>query len=347
MIICPNCGSTNDENTKVCRKCGALLPVSTKAPRLRVPFGKKEKESEKKETSDNQQSKSKTKTFTPAETKFFNSKGTTEGKNDLNLQEIPMSGTGIDNKIENQDEIQPSTQNRWDYLEEIEPSPFDGSIFSKDLVSGISTPQPKPQPHPKPLTPVKPQQKPSRKKGQQADEIQGRRIQLEEDMREVLRFLSEKLQIPQTEEIITQDEEAEEEEEIPQKEIKPESLNEILKQLLNIDIQVEASALINRDGTILASAISDRISDALFATIGQNLSMMGEDIIDGLSAGSLQSISVRGTEGILDLAPIDSENPNLSKMLLIIFSNPRVKSGVINIATNLVRKQVKEYLGIK
>ncbi|MFO7795734.1 MAG: zinc-ribbon domain-containing protein [Promethearchaeati archaeon] len=346
MIICPNCGSTNDENTKVCRKCGALLPVSTKAPRLRVPFGKKEKESENKETSDNQQSKSKTKTFTPAEAKFFNSKGTTEEKNNLSLQEIPMSGNGIDNNIEKQDEFQPSTQNRWDYLEEIEPSPFDGSIFSKDPVSGISTSQPKAKPQPQPLTPVKPPQESSRKKVQQTDEIQGKRKQLEEDMREVLRFLSEKLQIPQPEEEIEQAEIVEEEK-APQKEIKPESLTEILKKLLNIDINCEASALINRDGTILASAISDRISDTLFATIGQNLSMMGEDIIDGLSAGSLQSISVRGTEGILDLAPIDSENPNLSKMLLIIFSNPKVKSGVINIATNLVRKQVKEYLGIK
>jgi len=346
MIICPNCGSTNDENTKVCRKCGALLPVSTKAPRLRVPFGKKEKESEEKEESHNHQSKSKTKNFTPAEAKFFNSKGKQEEKNNLNLQEIPMSGNGIDNKIENDNEIHPSTQNRWADLEEIEPSPFDGSIFSKDPTSGTSTPQPKPQPQP--LTPIKPPKESSRTEEQKTDEIQGRREQLEEDMREVLRFLSEKLQIPPTEEKIIQNEEIEEKEEkAPKKEIKPESLNEILKQLLNIDIQVEASALIYRDGTILASAISDRISDALFATIGQNLSMMGEDIIDGLSAGSLQSISVRGTEGILDLAPIDSENPNLSKMLLIIFSNPKVKSGVINIATNLVRKQVKEYLGIK
>ncbi|TFF84940.1 MAG: zinc-ribbon domain-containing protein [Promethearchaeota archaeon] len=346
MIICPNCGSTNDENTKVCRKCGALLPVSTKAPRLRVPFSKKDKESEKKETSNKPPSKSETNTFTPAETKFFNSKGEKEEKNNLNLQEIPMSGNGIENNSETSDEIQPLNQNRWADLEEIEPSPFDGSIFSKDPVSGTSTPQSKPKSQSKPLTPVKPSQELSKKKKQQADEVQGRRKQLEEDMREVLRFLSEKLQIPQTEEIITDDEEIEEEE-APKKEIKPESLTEILKKLLNIDINVEASALINRDGTILASAISDRISDSLFATIGQNLSMMGEDIIDGLSAGSLQSISVRGTEGILDLAPIDSENPNLSKMLLIIFSNPKVKSGVINIATNLVRKQVKEYLGIK
>jgi len=87
------------------------------------------------------------------------------------------------------------------------------------------------------------------------------------------------------------------------------------------------------------------ISDTLFATIGQTLNQIGSDILNGLSAGSLKSISVRGTEGLLDLAPIESQN--IKDMILVIYSHQKAKSGIINFATNIVRKQLIEYLGIK
>ena len=38
MIICGNCGATNsDETSRFCRKCGALLPISSKPKRIRIP----------------------------------------------------------------------------------------------------------------------------------------------------------------------------------------------------------------------------------------------------------------------------------------------------------------------
>jgi predicted regulator of Ras-like GTPase activity (Roadblock/LC7/MglB family) len=160
-------------------------------------------------------------------------------------------------------------------------------------------------------------------------------------MTKVLKFLSNKITVKKLP--------SEEKKEIKtkkEKEISPASLNEILKELLKLDLHIEASAIIKSDGTILASAISSRISDSLFATIGQNLSMIGTDIIEGLSAGRLMNISVRGTNGVLDLAPIDIKSSLGKNMILIILSNPRVKSGIINFASNIVKKQVKQYLGI-
>ena len=124
-------------------------------------------------------------------------------------------------------------------------------------------------------------------------------------------------------------------------------MNEILKELASLDSKIEASAIIKTDGTILASAISTRISDSLFSTIGINLSMISNDIIDGLNAGTLKTISVKGSEGILDLAPIDQDNPSLKNMILILFSHPSVKSGIISIAVNLIKKQVKKYFGLE
>lgn len=75
--------------------------------------------------------------------------------------------------------------------------------------------------------------------------------------------------------------------------------------------------------------------------------MIGADIIHGLSAGALKSISVKGSEGILDLAPIDTESPNLKDMILILFSHPKVKSGIISIAINVIKKQIKYYMGLE
>jgi predicted regulator of Ras-like GTPase activity (Roadblock/LC7/MglB family) len=75
--------------------------------------------------------------------------------------------------------------------------------------------------------------------------------------------------------------------------------------------------------------------------------MIGNDIIKGLNAGKLQNISIRGTNGVLDLAPINTGGDTLGRdMMLIILSHPKVKSGIIYFAVNIVQKQVKEYLGL-
>ena len=116
-----------------------------------------------------------------------------------------------------------------------------------------------------------------------------------------------------------------------------------MKNLLTIDNYIEAAAILKIDGTILAAALSSRISDSLFATIGQNLSMIGADIIQGLSAGDLQSISIRGSQGVLDLAPFN-KNSIAREMILIILSHPKVKSGVISFAVKNLEKQIINFL---
>jgi predicted regulator of Ras-like GTPase activity (Roadblock/LC7/MglB family) len=166
--------------------------------------------------------------------------------------------------------------------------------------------------------------------------------QLEEDMTKVLSFLSKKITVKPLKTIKKENEIKKK----PEKVIPPSSMNEILKDLLKLDLHIEASAIIKKDGTILASAISSRISDSLFATIGQNLSMIGDDIIEGLSAGTLLNISIRGSNGVLDLAPIGSKETLGDDMILIILSHPRVKSGIIHFAVSIVKKQVSQYLGL-
>jgi len=355
LIICQNCGTTNNEAiTNTCRTCGALLPVSSKSSRSRrIKTDKKKKEKQK-----------------PTEQPPIES-GELEdiGEEKLELQEIPKEEKLIGEEVELQEIPKPSIEEvesktppkkeevseatKSEILQEIPAQPYRGTILNSqrgfqppprstnaisdafmELKNSVIDGQEKKQSVP--LTPI-----PSETTESNAAVL--RQKQLEKDMTKVLGFLSKKISVKKLEipESATT-EKIKEKEEIP-----PSSMNEILKRLVTLDLNIEASAIIKTDGTILASAISSRISDSLFATIGMNLSMMGSDIIEGLDAGKLKTISVRGSEGVLDLAPIDKEDLSVKDMILIILSHPKTKSGIISFAVNIVKKQIKEYLGLQ
>ena len=352
MIICSNCGATNSgDDVRICRKCGALLPVSSRPPRIRPKSIDSNKQiDEKLSKKEKKSKKGKNKRRIPhlnAEAQFFASPVMMKEKKEvMDLQEIPVDQTPT-RKSPNKPEIMNNELKKIDLskipnakstngsksskriLQEITPKPFGGSIIAERGVYG----------HAKSSSSNKSQKSSSLKSSKIDDDALYRQKRLEEDMTNVLGFLSKKLHLPKTQksrpklikEALT--------EKIP-----PTNMNEILKQLLRLDLNIEASAIIKDDGTILASAISNRISNSLFATIGMNLSMIGKDIIDGLSAGKLRSISVRGTNGVLDLAPVDTKNPNIKGMILIIFSSSRVKSGIIAFGVNIVKKQLIEFL---
>ena len=379
MRICSNCGATNNvEGSPICRKCGALLPVGTRKKRIRIPTGKEEVEEKKQpkvipskqqptqEKSKKEKKKQEKVQFSASEEKKKKKK---EKKEKLDLQTIPTEkelqaipteekkpGPKKSAETLPMPKIElpaikplPSTataqskksvpNKKGDFMQEITPQPYQGSILS-------SKESPKPAVNALQSIPTsiddsrgEVQQPPSAK----TEEIHAsleKQKQLEEDMVEVLGFLSQKLELSTTEEKKPKPKEKKElKEKIP-----PSSMGDILKELLSLDLHIEAAAIIKRDGKIVASALSTRMSDSLFATIGQNLSMIGTDIIMGLSAGDLKSISVRGTNGILDLAPIDQESDLVKDMILIIFSHPKVKSGIIAFAVNIIRKQIIDYL---
>ncbi|MFX0155365.1 MAG: roadblock/LC7 domain-containing protein [Candidatus Hodarchaeota archaeon] len=362
MIICQNCGTTNNEKlNKVCRTCGALLPVPSKHHRISEQKTDKGKKKVKKLTQKSVKDSDETKT---------------KKKEKLDLQEIPKEPEIITNSRELQeipiasDEVLKNKAKLKDYshseeveskiLQEIAPQPYKGSILDshKESAPQISRPY---QPTP-PVDTIsdaflelknsvmeKKAEKPSipisttTTEPSISDNVALKQKQLEKDMTKVLSFLSKKITVKKLEIPKAKTEKKEEAHE----EIPPSSMNDILKRLLTLDLNIEASAIIKTDGTILASAISSRISDSLFATIGMNLSMIGSDIIEGLGAGTLKSISLKASDGVLDLAPIDKENPRVKDMFLILFSHPKVKSGIISFAVNIVKKQLKEYLAIE
>ncbi|NVM36367.1 MAG: hypothetical protein HWN81_12285 [Candidatus Lokiarchaeota archaeon] len=353
MIICQNCGTTNNEiNTRICRNCGAWLPVSSKTHRVRGQRITTEKKKNQKVP------KKKEEVVKPKE----------KLEDELKLEEIPKEVEINDKTVELQEiptmskeknEIPTPEDSKPTILQEIPAQPFKGSIIN--VRNGVRKPSSLPTPPFRstnaisdafselkssvledqeeeqeiPLSPIPVE-------STETEESVLKQKQLEKDMTEVLGFLSKKISVKKLEIPKTKQKEKDElREEIP-----PSSMNEILNRLLTLDLNIEASAIIKTDGTILASAISSRISDSLFATIGMNLSMIGTDIIEGLGAGTLKTISLKATDGVLDLAPIDKNNPSVKDMFLILFSHPKVKSGIISFAVNIVKKQLKDYLGI-
>jgi len=359
LIICANCGATNkDTKDKICRTCGALLPVK-RAPRIRMGSNDLKKNETKVKTpaiidNNNKPAKNNTNGTPPPrniEAQFFYSKKI-KGQ-ELNLQEIPKeipqkvpqikSSSKSKPKVKelnkiNITEIPDSTENDDRVLREIKPKPFRGSIIASREVYGA----PKSDIIEQENQEVQLSNTTATLEAPNTEDALYKRKRLEEDMTNVLGFLSEKLKSGKLEN--TQKSKPKQTKERITEKIPPTNLNEILKSLLKLDLHIEASALIEKDGTILSSAISNRISDSLFATIGQNLTMIGKDIIDGLSAGKLKSISVRGTDGVLDLAPIDKTDPNMKSMILIIFSHPKIKSGIISMAVSIVKKQIMDFL---
>ncbi|MFX1411740.1 MAG: hypothetical protein ACFFA6_15425 [Promethearchaeota archaeon] len=302
IIICQNCGATN-QDVNVCRKCGALLPISSKTSRSRAQFTETKKVKKQK-------------------------------KKELDLQEIPKESEAIEQSI-NENKVTDELTKEIKNSQSNSDSETESSLIEEDKEEVLK--EITPQPYKSSIIGSETKALPKK----EADSSLLKQKQLEKDMTDVLSFLSKKITVKKLE--IPESKKEKE----PAKKIPPASMNEILSQLLKLDLHIEASAIIKSDGTILASALSDRISDTLFATIGQTLNQIGTDIINGLSAGSLRAISVKGSEGVLDLAPIDKQSPSIKDMILVILSHPKVKSGIISFAANIVKKQLIEYLGLK
>jgi len=338
MIICSNCGAVNtNTDSPYCKKCGAKLPK----------FSRSNHESH----------------FHVSEQQSYSNNVDKQEQTQLNsripfdsLQEIPISDeilTQIPSTDDSpfyevkefemlQDDLENENDDEAEILKEIPPQPFRGSIIAS---KEIFTPKVKSKPLKNKETASQPDsasaQKP--KSNAKSNNLYQKQFQLENDIKKELKFLSRKItvkelpkqnvnEVPIKSKIVKSKE----------KSRAPESLSEILKNVIRLDPNIEASAIIKSDGTILESILSENISDSLASTIVQHLSIMGNDIIKALNAGQLYSISIKGSNGILDIAPII----DLKNIYLLIYSNPKVKSGIIQIALNLIKKQVKEYFGI-
>ena len=120
----------------------------------------------------------------------------------------------------------------------------------------------------------------------------------------------------------------------------PDNLNDILRELIKVDPVIKASALVKRDGTIIASAISSTLSDSLISIIATTVVNIAKDIIFATESGELKYITLGGTNGIIHLVPI------LADIFLVILTGANSKQGIVNVVAKNVEKGVKKYLNL-
>ncbi|MEX2680220.1 MAG: hypothetical protein Q6373_001350 [Candidatus Sigynarchaeota archaeon] len=162
---------------------------------------------------------------------------------------------------------------------------------------------------------------------------------LEKTMKRELESFKGKMELlPKTPTIPKKEEPAAAKSELPFKE--PENLGDVLRDLIKIDPVIKASALVKRDGTILASAISSALSDSLVAIIATTVTTVGSDIMFATESGELKYITFGGTNGIIHIVP------TLGDIFLIILTGPNSKQGIISVVAKQVEKGVKTYLNL-
>ncbi len=162
---------------------------------------------------------------------------------------------------------------------------------------------------------------------------------LEKAMKRELESFKDKMDLlPKTPAIKKKEEPSPVKDELPFKE--PENLGDVLRELIKIDPSIKASALVKRDGTILASAISSALSDSLIAIIATTVTTVGSDIMFATEAGDLKYITFGGTSGIVHIVP------TIGDIFLIILTGPNSKQGIISVVAKQVEKGVKTYLNL-
>jgi predicted regulator of Ras-like GTPase activity (Roadblock/LC7/MglB family) len=167
----------------------------------------------------------------------------------------------------------------------------------------------------------------------------GGKDSLEKTMKRELESFNDKMDLlPKPPVVPKKEEPAAVKEGLPFKE--PENLGDVLRELIKVDPTVKASALVKRDGTILASAISSTLSDSLIAIIATTVTTVGSDIMFATEAGDLKYITFAGTNGIVHIVP------TIGDIFLIILTGPNSKQGIISVVAKQVEKGVKTYLNL-
>ena len=326
MIICPNCGATNDNTSKYCRKCGSSILNVSQPPKIRIPIVNANNESTSGAPQGNvlfaspqpsniaenskpaedpstniAESASQTpkivgeeKSWHPAPPSFFQS--------NQPLQEIPRVQSLEPTKIATSDE-----------------SPFLQQI---------------------PAQPYVPQEIPTKTSSKAKKSKKTSKSKDEEELSSAMTNAMQSLAHSITDKNKTRRASQKDSVFQPEMKLSPSSINEILLNLSRLDQNIEATAVINNEGTILASALSERVSDSLFSTIGKTLTTIGLDVVMALNTGELKSITINGTLGKFSIAPI------MTDTLLLLLAGPRTRAGIIHIAAAQAKKQFKNYLGI-
>ncbi len=117
-----------------------------------------------------------------------------------------------------------------------------------------------------------------------------------------------------------------------------EQLIEFLRGLNRLDRNLEASAVVRRDGSLLASAHSSRVKPNMMATICSTLFGIAEDSIRAISGGKMRIITITAQTSVLMLKPINEDT------ILLLVTSPNSNIGLISMNSELVAQNIADFL---
>jgi predicted regulator of Ras-like GTPase activity (Roadblock/LC7/MglB family) len=117
-----------------------------------------------------------------------------------------------------------------------------------------------------------------------------------------------------------------------------EQLIEFLRGLNRLDRSLEASAVVKRDGTILASAHSSRAKPEMMATICSTLFGIAQDSIRAIAGGRMRMISVTAEQSVLMLTQINEDT------ILLLVTSPKSNIGLISMYSETLAQNIAKFL---
>ncbi len=115
-------------------------------------------------------------------------------------------------------------------------------------------------------------------------------------------------------------------------------LIEFLRGLNRLDKNLEASAVVRRDGSLLASAHSSRVKPEMMATITSTLFGIAEDSVRAISGGKMRIVTITAQQITLMLRPINDET------ILLLATGPNSNIGLITMKSELVAQNIANFL---
>ena len=113
-----------------------------------------------------------------------------------------------------------------------------------------------------------------------------------------------------------------------------EKLTQLLKSLSGSTPDIEASALIDNDGLMIASALPQDVEDDSVAAMSSALLGLGERIAEELSRGDLELVMLRGDDGYVVLTRCGPD------AVLTVMARKGAKLGLIFLDVNRTAKQL-------
>jgi len=117
------------------------------------------------------------------------------------------------------------------------------------------------------------------------------------------------------------------------------NITKLLKGLSNNTPDVEGAAIVDNDGLMIASALSQDVDDESVAAMGAALLGIGERIVDELLRGDFQMVTIQGSEGYVILVRCGDD------AVLTVLTSRRAKLGLIYLDVRRTGKELSKLLG--